>query len=191
MNSFKISLKNNKRYFKRVFILLLLGILIGFFLIKKLDTKLILENLQEIASYLDTNKINFLTSHLITILLLLLGSLTIVGFLLFPICFIYEGICIAFILISFTSVFKLKGLLYSLIYILITKGLYIFLLVLVFKRLIAFGKIIISKEKKEYKLILTKNIKIIGIYIMIIFFNDLILYLFGNKILAFFLFLIK
>lgn len=192
MNSFKISLKNNKKYFKLVFILLLLGFFIGFILYKKLDFQLMMEQIKEIDTYLPTNKINFIFNHLVVLIVSFIASLSVIGVLIFPMNIIYEGISIVINLISFTQVFKLKGLLYGIIYNILTKGIYIIMLVFIFKRLILFIKEIIAlKNKEERKIMIIKNIKHLGIYILVILGNDLILYLFGNKILAFFLFMIK
>lgn len=192
MNSFKISLKNNRKYFKFVFILLLLGFLIGFILFRKLDSQALLEQVKTIENYLATNRINFFINHLIFLLISLLISLTIIGILVFPLNIIYEGISIVINLISFMRVFKLKGFIYSILYNIITKGIYIIMLAFIFKKLVLFIKSFIRlKNKEERRQLIIKNVKQLGIYALIIFLNDLILYLLGNKILAFFLILIK
>lgn len=192
MNSFKISLKNNKKYFKLVFILLLLGFFIGFILYKKLDSKLMLDQVKVIENYLVTNRINFIFNHLFLLIISFIISWTIIGILIFPLNVIYEGASIMINLISFVQVFSLKGLLYGIIYNILTKGIYIIMLVFIFKKLVLFiKKFIGSKNKEEKKLLIIKNVKQFSLGVLIIFLNDVILYLLGNKILAFFLFIIK
>ena len=80
----KNSLKNNKKYFNLFLTLLFLGFFIGFILTKKIDLTPILENIKSLETYLNTNSINFLSSHIIILIILTLSSLTIIGLLLFP-----------------------------------------------------------------------------------------------------------
>lgn len=192
MNLIKISLKNNKKYIKLLLALLCLGFFIGFILIKKVNLESLLENITSLDNYINTNRINFLTDHILTILILCFSSLTVLGLILFPLNFIYEGICIFFNIYTLSRVFKLSGFVYGLIYNIIIKGIYLIMLVLIFKKIVIFIKNFFRKrEKEEQKILINKSLMQLGIYTMIIFLNDLILYLFGNKILSFFLILIK
>ena len=192
MNLIKRSLKNNKRYFKFTIILLCLGFLIGFVLTKKTEMSQILDSISSIESYLNSNNINYLSTHIITLLVLITASLTVLGLVLFPINIIYEGICIAFNIITFSSVFKLSGFIYGLIYNIITKGIYVLVLIFIFKKLtIILKNIMIKSDKEDKKALIIKNIKHIGFYIIIIITYDIFLYLFGSRLLSYFLFLIK
>lgn len=192
MNLIKISLKNNKKYIKLLLALLCLGFFIGFILIKKVNLESLLENITSLDNYINTNRINFLTDHILTILILCFSSLTVLGLILFPLNFIYEGICIFFNIYTLSRVFKLSGFVYGLIYNIIIKGIYLIMLVLIFKKIVIFIKNFFRKrEKEEQKILINKSLMQLGIYTTIIFLNDLILYLFGNKILSFFLILIK
>lgn len=192
MNLIKRSLKNNKRYFKFTIILLCFGFLIGFVLTKKAEISPILDNISSIESYLNSNNINYLSTHIITLLVLITASLTVLGLVLFPINIIYEGICIAFNIITFSSVFKLSGFIYGLIYNIITKGIYVLVLIFIFKKLtIILKKLMIKSDKENKKALIIKNIKHIGFYIITITTYDIFLYLFGSKLLSYFLFLIK
>lgn len=192
MKSIKTSLKNNKKYFKLLLILLCLGFFIGLILIKKLNIETLLENTKSIESYLNTNKINFLTNHILTLLILCISALTIIGLILFPLNIIYEGICIFFNIYTLTNIFKLNGFVYSIIYITITKGLYLSLLIIIFKKLITLIKIVITKkDKNEKKALVFKVLKQISIYTFLLILNDFLIFLIGNKILSILLFVIK
>lgn len=192
MKSIKTSLKNNKKYFKLLLILLFLGFFIGLILIKKLNIETLLENTKSIESYLNTNKINFLTNHLLTLLILCISAITLIGLILFPLNIIYEGICIFFNIYTLTNIFKLNGFVYSIIYITITKGLYLSLFIIIFKKLITMVKIVIAKkDKNEKKALVFKNLKQISIYTFLLISNDFLIFLIGNKILSIFLFIIK
>ena len=80
MNSIKISLKNNKKFIKIIFLLLLIGFFIGFLLNKKLETEIVLEEIKSIESYLNTNRINFLSNHILTLIILSISSIFIINF---------------------------------------------------------------------------------------------------------------
>ena len=183
MKSIKTSLKNNKKYFKLLLILLCLGFFIGSILTKKLNIETLLENTKSIESYLNANKINFLTNHILTLLILCISAITIIGLILFPLNIIYEGICIFFNIYTLTNIF---------IYITITKGLYLSLLIIIFKKLITLIKIAITKkDKNERRALVFKALKQISIYFFLIVLNDFLIFLIGNKILSIFLFIIK
>lgn len=188
----KNSLKNNKKYFNLFLTLLFLGFFIGFILTKKIDLTPILENIKSLETYLNTNSINFLSSHIIILIILTLSSLTIIGLLLFPLNIIYEGVCIYFNIYIFTKLYKLNGVLYGLIYITITKGIYLILMVIIFKEMLNLLKrIITQKEKSAKRVLITKSIKKIFTYEILIIINDILIYLIGSKLLKIFLILIK
>jgi len=192
MNYIKNSFKNNKKYLKQILFLLVIGFIIGFILTKKLELNEVLEQIKNIAEYLNNNKINLIGSHITIISTIFLASLTIIGLILFPLNIIYEGICISFNIFTFTKVFKFNGFIYSLIYNILIKGVYIILLMIIFKKLLAVLKIIFSKnEKIEKKTTIIKKLKQIIIYFGLILLNDIIIYLFGSKILSLLLFRIK
>ena len=75
MNSIKISLKNNKKFIKMILLLLLIGFFIGFLLSKKLETEIVLEEIKSIEGYLNTNRINFLSNHILTLIILSISSI--------------------------------------------------------------------------------------------------------------------
>lgn len=192
MNSIKISLKNNKKYFKIGLILLFIGFFIGFILVKKLNIEPILENIKSISNYLNNNKINFLLNHILTLTILAFASLTIIGLILFPLNIIYEGICIFFNIYSFSKVFKFNGFIYGIIYSILTKALYLILVLIIIKKIIGLLKsILLKNDKTTKKTLIIKDIKHISIYLSILIINDLLIYLVGNRILAMFLFIIK
>lgn len=190
MINVKNTLINNKKELKYLGILLFLGFLFGFLILKKLNINPILEEIKNINIYINENHINFLNPHFLIISLLTILSLFIVGIILFPIYLIYESICIFINIYTLTMVYKLNGFVYSILYNIITKLIFMIMLLKIFKVLIKIGKTIIKKEQNK-KEIITKYLKKVFIYFSIIIVNDFILYLLGSKILSIFLFIIK
>lgn len=192
MNSIKISLKNNKKFIKIILLLLLIGFFIGFLLSKKLESEVVIEEIKSIESYLNTNRINFLSNHILTLIILSISSIFIIGLIFFPISIIYEGICLYFNTYIFTQVFNFKGLLYSIIYNTLTKGIYLLLLIIIFKKIIILIKRMLAKNNQnEKKTLILKSLKQISICTFLIILNDILIFLIGNKILSIFLFMIK
>lgn len=189
----KTFLKKYKNDLKIVIFFLFLGFLIGFLLIKKLDCQELLKEIKNIEIYLNTQKINYILFHLMVISLLATSSLTLIGLLLFPLYFIYEGACISFNIASFTSVFKLKGLIFSIFYNLITKAVFLVLLIFIFHTGMKIVKTKMQKETKEEekKIVLQKKKKQMVFYILLLLVNDILIYFFANKILYALLFIIN
>jgi len=173
-------------------LLLCIGFFIGFMVITKIDYEYLLEHISSIGTYLSTNKINFITNHIILLLIMFISAVTIIGLILLPLNIVYEGICIVFNITSFTKVFKVNGFFYGIIYNIITKALYLILLIIIFKKIFTIIKILVTnKEKNKKKIIIIKNAKQLGIYTGILILNDFLVYLVGNKILSLLLFIIK
>lgn len=192
MKYLKNSIKNNKNYLKTVLLFLFLGLIIGFLLAKKITNNELLDQIKNLANYLSTNRINFLLNHTTTMCISFIVSLTIIGLVLFPLNIIYEGICISFNIFTLTSVFKLNGFMYGLIFSLFTKCIYLILLIIIYRKILTIIKTIFNKKDKlEKKTIIIKKVKQINIFSCLMLLNDILIFLIGNKILALFLFLIK
>lgn len=187
MNRNVLSTKKYQKSRKYFILATCLCLVISIVLFYKINNTFLLNELKNIEELLKNNHINFLLMHFITLAIFLFSSLTIIGLLLFPFYFLFEGICIFFNIIMFTRVFFFKGFIYSLMYISITKAIYLILLYFIFKKLLcmirAIALIKMEKSKIDLKEIVHKNIKPLACYILLIFLNDLFLYCFGNKIL--------
>ena len=106
----------------------------------------------------------------------------------------YNGFTLGFIITSLSSIFGFKGFIYSLVYIIINKLVYLFflyfLLLALFKIVLIIIRTFVHKEHKNKDEIF-HLLKKIGLCLIIILIYDLILYFFGNKLLILFDFLIS
>lgn len=195
MNKIKTSFKKYQNLLKYLGLLSLLGFLIGFLIYKKIDNHLLIAEIKNIANYLSTNHLNYILTHFITISILLTCSLTVIGLILFPLYFLIECISLSYNIFIFTEIYHFKGLIFSILYIIITKTIFIILLLCIFQKLIKTIKNIIkiytNKEDINHKYSLLKNIKAIIIYLLFIFLNDILIYIIGSKILLKLTFIIK
>ena len=195
MNYLRTSIKNNKKYFKFLIFLFLLGFLIGFMLYKKLDNDLFLKEIKNISTYLSQNNLNYILIHLVFLSLLIVSSVSIIGFVLFPFYIVFESVSITYNILSFTSVFKLNGFIYGLLYNLLSKGVFILFLLLIFKKIIDNMKSLIyffkNRNSQDFYNNIFNNIKKVGLYLLIIIVNDVLIYLFLNLILSKLVFIIN
>lgn len=175
--------------------MLILGFFLGLIFFKKLiKTSSLIPELENFSTYFQTNHLNFILSHFLTISILITSSLTLIGLILFPIYFLYLGFILSFNISSLTHIFGLNGFIFSLIYLLITKMLYIAIISFIFRKILnivhLLKKYFFNKEANlSYGL--KKNFCLLYFSLFLIFLNDLFIYIFGSKILQKLAFLIK
>ena len=188
--------KNNRKYCILIGIVLIIGITIGIiftFKINKSTYKIIANNLKEWKGSINSFHFNNIFPHLLILILLLVLSSYIIGLPLNIFYIFYNGFNIGFIISSLTKVFGFKGFIFSIIYILIIKGIFIFLFILLMYFYFELGeKITLKFIKKDFHLNgrIGYIIKKCLIIIIIIFINDLIVYTFAGKLLNIFKFLL-
>lgn len=174
-------------------ILFVIGIITGIILYLKEDndTKIIINNELNnlIANIKNTNQNNFIM-HIITFSILFLLSFTVLGLPIVLFYFYYEGTSIGFLIISLIKYSGTNGLLFSLIFLLITKLIYILVLLYFTFYSIMYTKKIIHNIKSDKTVIIHNHLIKIIIIIGVILLNDIFLYFFGNKIVGLFLFLV-
>ena len=124
---------------------------------------------------------------------LLILSIFIIGIPLSIFFIFFNGFSIGFIISSLSSIFGFKGLIYSIIHIIINKFVFLFFLYFLFlamyKIVLLLIKYWVHKEKINKDEIIHLFKKII-LCLLIIIIYDLILYFLGNKIMNLFNFLI-
>lgn len=187
---------NNKKYFFFLSIVLVIGIIAGIFLIYNIDEssrEIVLNNINEWILSLKDVHINNILSHLLILSLFLVIASFFIGMPLFIFYIFYNGFSIGFIISSLTSIFGFKGLLFSLLYIIVTKLVFIFFAFFFVIFLIKIGervflKFIRKKDsvKEELNILFKKSIVIL----FIILINDIFVFFLGGKILNIFNFLI-
>lgn len=150
----------------------------------------------DISDYLSSleNNNNLIINHIIVLILFLISTLSILGIALQTIYIGIESIGIGYIIANFISVFKTKGLVYSIINILVNKGLYIIILIYLFTVSISYIKQIILNiigVKKDYlNNIMLPLLKKYSLIILILFIYDILIYFFGNMFLNYLTFML-
>lgn len=188
-------IKRNKSLLKILGFIGVLGFIIGFFIYGKLENTDIALHVQNISLYLKEHQINFILTHLILICILTSGLILGISLIFIPLLLIWENINLGFMLRAFFEVFKFKGIGFGLLYFLLTKFLYLLLVLFLVKKILNASRAIINmfykKDGVDTKYILLKNVKAIMLITFMIFINDLLVYFLANKLLIWFLFIIE
>lgn len=188
-------IKRNKSLLKILGFIGVLGFIIGFFIYGKLENTELSLYVQNISLYLKEHQINFILTHLILICILTSGLILGISLIFIPLLLIWENINLGFMLRAFFEVFKFKGIGFGLLYFLLTKFLYLLLVLFLVKKILNASRAIINmfykKDGVDTKYILLKNVKAIMLITFMIFINDLLVYFLANKLLIWFLFIIE
>lgn len=186
----------SKKMYVFMLIILIIGIITGIVFVIMLDeaTKEILFlNINEFLQNFSNTNINSGLMHLVILSSLLILSIFLVGGPLLIFYMFYNGFSIGFVVSSITYIFGIKGMLYGSIYILISRLVYIIVLIIFNANLFKIIKCNIDSlvYKKGNKESLSVFYKRSIVFIGIILINDVILYFGGGKLINLFNFLIK
>lgn len=186
----------SKKMYVFMLIILIIGIITGIVFVIMLDeaTKEILFlNINEFLQNFSNTNINSGLMHLVILSSLLILSIFLVGGPLLIFYMFYNGFSIGFVVSSITYIFGIKGMLYGSIYILISRLVYIIVLIIFNVNLFKIIKCSIDSlvYKKSNKESLSVFYKRSIVFIGIILINDVILYFGGGKLVNLFNFLIK
>ena len=186
----------SKKMYVFMLVILIIGIITGIVFVIMLDeaTKEILFlNINEFLQNFSNTNINSGLMHLVILSSLLILSIFLVGGPLLIFYMFYNGFSIGFVVSSITYIFGIKGMLYGSIYILISRLVYIIVLIIFNVNLFKIIKcnidsLVYKKSNKESLSVFYKrSIVFIGITLI----NDVILYFGGGKLVNLFNFLIK
>ena len=178
-------------------IIFTIGIIIGFIFLIYLEEsskELISLNINEWLQSLSTSHINSILEHIIILSTLAILSIFVIGLPLIIFFVFYNGFSIGFLLMSLIEIFGVKGLIYGLIYLIITKGIYLIFLTIFILALIKIIILIIKRliwHQKMNKNLLVTYCKRILICIGVIILSDIILYFGGTKLINIFNFLLN
>lgn len=187
----------NSKVFKFALTLIIIGFISGIILylnLNKETKEVIINSLININDNLKETKQNNIIYHLFVISTYILLSLTL---FLFPITIFYifyEILSFGFVLTYYGNVFSIGGIIYSIIYFLLNKA--IFLLILIYITVISYKLIkkiirsLIKKDNISVRDLYLNFFKKISICIIFILITDIFVYFFGNKILSLFQFLL-
>ncbi|MBD8924165.1 hypothetical protein EGR52_12355 [bacterium] len=184
----------NKKIYVLLSVILIIGISLGIvFLIMQDEAykEILYLNINEYIQ--GNNNINNILIHLVSLSTIFLMSLFVIGIPLVIFFLFYNGFSIGFTICSLTNIFGIKGLLYGIIYILISKGIFILFLIIfsvtLFKIIKELIDVFINKSNNKDMLVLL--IKKALLCVLIIFINDIILYFGGVKLINLFNFIIN
>lgn len=186
----------NKKLYLFLGIIFTIGIILGVIFLIYLDEsskELILLNINEWLQSIESSHINNIIPHIVILSSLFILSLFIIGipFVLFFV--FYNGFSIGFMITSLINIFGIKGLLYGIMYVLITKGIYLFFLSIFIMSLIKIANLFIKRifsGERISKDNLSLLLKRIFICIAVILISDIILYFGGAKLITIFNFLL-
>lgn len=186
-------LKSNRSIIKFLLMLFITSILVGIYLYlskEKLIRESINTELIKMINNLDITRQNNILNHLLIMIVLSVLSLTIIGLPIILIYLLYEGVSIGFLLSSFINYSPIKGMLFGTIFIIISKIIYITILIYLLTNTLKYTKNFLKRLKTtKNELIINQVIKI-SFCTTITLINDIILYFIGNKIITIFKFIL-
>lgn len=186
----------NKKVFLFISVLLVIGIISGILFLVFLNEasqEIIFLNINDYLQNLNNFTFNNLFMDITILSSLIILSIFIIGIPITIFFLFFNGFSLGFVIASLSTIFGFKGFIYSFIYLIINKFVYLFfmyfLCLALFKIVLITLKCFIHKEKINRDEII-HLLKKIGLCLIIILIYDLILYFFGSKLLGLFNFLI-
>lgn len=184
MKTIWTSLKRHKSLLLFIFILFLFGFITGILFYFKQEAS-VKETITLSLTNLFQNNIFTIKNifyHFVVLIVICSTLFCFVGFPLLVIYIFFEGITIGFILPIFFALFKINAIGYFLLYFVLVKFLFVFLLFLLFVKAFHYlKKYVYCLKRKSYDFI--KNMKYIVVLIFMILINDLFVYFVSNRIL--------
>lgn len=186
----------SKKLYLFMSIVLFIGIITGVVFVIMLDeaTKEILFlNVNNFLQSFDASNISILVQHLVILSTLLILSIFLIGGPLVIFFMFYNGFTIGFIISSITCIFGIKGMLFGVLYVIVSKLVFVVLFIIFSVNLFKIVKCVIDYlvYKKSNKESLVMFMKRSIVFIGIIMISDIILYFGGVKLINIFNFLIK
>ena len=186
----------SKKLYLFMSIVLAIGIITGVVFVIMLDeaTKEILFlNINNFLQSHGTTNISILVQHLVILSTLLILSIFLIGGPLVIFFMFYNGFTIGFIISSITCICGIKGMLFGVLYVIISKLVFVVLFIIFSVNLFKIVKCVIDYlvYKKRNKESLVMFMKRSIVFIGIIMISDVILYFGGAKLINIFNFLIK
>ncbi len=150
----------------------------------------------DIKGYLDTlngNNALFLI-HTIAIVVIFFSTLSLINMIIESVILSIEGISIGFILAVFYKNYKLSGVLYALINVLLNKGIYILILIYLYivgyKYINRILKNLLGQSNDSVNVSIKPLIKKYALILVISLLNDTLIFFFANKVLKYFVFML-
>ena len=184
---------NNKIIIRFIFFFALISFIIGIVYYYNLSPDIknnLINRIPDIKDNIINNRSNSIIIHLGILSTLLVLSILLFGGVISLFYYAYEFMSLGYLFALLYEYRKFKGILFSIIYSIINKGVFLLILSLFLLWTIKYIKNILNSLKRPKKdLIISYLIKSL-IIISLICINDLLIYLFGNYILKIFLVLV-
>lgn len=178
----KLKIKINKKIFVFLFVLMLIGIIAGSLFVTILnnsDKELIINHLNEFIDNINNDKLDYLfalKNNLITnvsyVILIWLLGISVIGLPIIIIMFFTKCFILGFSVGSVLTTFKLKGILFSLVYVFPGQviSLLFLLLLMMYSMSFTFKMIyaILKKKSLDFKLIMNKYFKILILVLIVV-----------------------
>lgn len=180
MKWLKIDYKRINKQKISIAIGLILAIFLGYILYKNMDNSSLITWISNIKVNLEGKHIQFLANHLLVLALLIFSAFLLIETITFRIYLILELACVSYGLLLFISVFKLPGLIYGVLYMILTKFIYLLALSIIFKKIKILRRSIITNQiDPKFK----QNYYGVLLAIAIVILNDLFLFWLGSFIM--------
>lgn len=186
----------NKKFLLFVGIVFVMGLVFGICFYSLLEVGLkesLLETIKVYLNEIGDVKFNFILSHLAVLSVIIVSVWFGLGLILGLVYVFYNGFVLGFILSMFTIVLGFKGFLFGIVYVLITKGVFLFFLLILIVSVIKIGiDVVYSLINKGGVLKSNRNLlfKRSVVCLAFILVNDLVLYFWGDKMINLFNFLV-
>ncbi len=186
---------NHKKYLLFLSIVFLVGLVGGglfVFFLKEDSKEMVLENINAwVGSDL---RISLFLPHIFALSVLFVLSFFIIGLPIYIFFMFYNGFSVGFTVASIGSIFQIKGIIYGIIYVLISRGIFLVLLLIFIFFLVRIGEkvflIMTHKSNKNEGQLILGLVKKSLIVLLLILINDTFLYFWGAKLVNIFKFLI-
>jgi len=191
VQKFKYYLKKKKYIFLFLGVLILFGFVVGLILgITNID--ILKENVFYYIEHIPSQSYNYLFIHFFFLVISFITSFFGIGIPILCTILFYEGLTFGFLMGIFSLTCGIGGFFFSIVFTIVTKLFYILFLFFFFLKCLEIARKMIGKYiyKTPVPSILISLSKASILFILFIFFNDLLVLFFGSKIITIFGFLI-
>jgi len=191
-------MQNMKLYcFKKRYLLLFLAVLICFGSIVGLylgihNIDYLKENVLYYVTNINSQTYNYILIHFFVVTISIITSFIGIGIPFLCTLIFYEGMSIGFLIGLFSITYGLKGILFSLIFLIITKLIYLIILVFLFSKCLNIARKMIGKfiYKTDPSILVKHLLKGCICLTGMLLLYDTLLVLIGNKVISIFQFLL-
>ncbi|MEG1506438.1 MAG: hypothetical protein RR189_02105 [Bacilli bacterium] len=177
-----------------IFVIGIIGGLIFLSVVPEVSKTTMITSINNFFIDIKNVNINYILSHAVILSFILILSFLIIGLPIGLFYLFFNGFSIGFIISSFITVAGFKGSLFALIYILITKTVFLFFLTVFIITCIKISIKVIGYYINKKNTIIKEQIIILFkrclVSLLIIFINDFLIYLIGDNLINIFNFLV-